>query len=1079
MREAGGLRARADVVASGPALHEPLRRTRAPARSPRRIRYTEHLTAGAASWRPHYPAVEAMTLGIKADLEAAAQRVETWCGEPLLHEGEAAEAGARPWNRSAGGARRCPRRDGPRRHGAELRVAPRLLADPRPRPRAVRPAAPAGVGHDAAPPPGGRARRAAGRADQRRRARSRPRRTRRRTTSPPRTAMPPAENGNGNGGNGDEASPSCSAARIRPRPWSRTSSRRASTAPIPAPAAATASSIRPRPARRSPPPGFVEAARTTGVLILTHRRLLVDQFTRDLTKEGYGDRLHGAGAARRDGAADAAADDQHVLLVHQARRRASARTCTAWSSATRRTRRSATRPPPRSARFSEPVYIGMTATDQLLQKHVGDVFPAEVADFPLAEAVRRGVVAPLRCSRVRPIASLRSVEIVGGDFDQSQLAAALDLDPLNLAAADLYKSRFGDTPGIVYAAGVEHAERIAASMKAIGLKAGRRVGQDAAARSWPRRSPPTTAARSTCWSTRSCWPRAGTRRGPRSACTSRRRPAAASTSSGSAAIMRLHRRKEAGIVVDFAEPGAPHTERVITLHSLLGVDAYRPNGLVTPPPPRRRRWRRRPAKPIVKEGNWIVPVSDDPERRIAVIANQWRLVDASKLPLDEQRAWAVVAARAVSPADVQMLAERITGPAARGPRALLLHLLRREQAPPAAPAGARRPGVAGPDADHVRDGLPPGRGRPDVAAGSRPGCARAAAGDGRRADRGAGRPDRRVDVAAGPRRPRPRVPVRRQPRQGRAQPAGRARRGLRRGGPHRGRGQAGGRRDVVAARGRRCAAGGGLAAARDDGRAADRAGAPGALGRLAPAGRGARLEHPRADAARQADRSAPRPRRRSAATPSRSTAPWSARRRPAVSVRRNDGAVVVEVDTAGRRPPARRRRPGGDTAARRRREKLVWALSGDGDRRFATAPEVRSAAADQAPLEVQVAKLVSESRPERDGPGLGRGRRPGRAARTRGGGGAARRRRPQGARPAEDGRRARPRAGRVRAGGRRGPDGARLAARGRAQDRPGRAGRRVVRAPRPPPQVALARPPRAEGGGEQPAAAVEAQPEAS
>src|SRR5207244_4978993 len=56
-------------------------------------------------------------------------------------------------------------------------------------------------------------------------------------------------------------------------------------------------------------------------------------------------------------------------------------------------------------------------------------------------------------------------------------------------------------------------------------------------------------------------------------------------------IMRLHRRKESGIVVDFAEPGAPHTERTITLHSLLDVDAYRPSGLVTPPPPRRRRWR--------------------------------------------------------------------------------------------------------------------------------------------------------------------------------------------------------------------------------------------------------------------------------------------------------------------------------------------------------------------------------------------------------------------------------------------------------------------------------------------------------
>src|SRR6185437_11159676 len=37
--------------------------------------------------------------------------------------------------------------------------------------------------------------------------------------------------------------------------------------------------------------GFVEAARTLGVLILTHRRLLVQQFNRDLTTEGYGERF--------------------------------------------------------------------------------------------------------------------------------------------------------------------------------------------------------------------------------------------------------------------------------------------------------------------------------------------------------------------------------------------------------------------------------------------------------------------------------------------------------------------------------------------------------------------------------------------------------------------------------------------------------------------------------------------------------------------------------------------------------------------------------------------------------------------
>ena len=37
--------------------------------------------------------------------------------------------------------------------------------------------------------------------------------------------------------------------------------------------------------------GFVEAARSLGVLILTHRRLLVSQFERELTAEGYADRF--------------------------------------------------------------------------------------------------------------------------------------------------------------------------------------------------------------------------------------------------------------------------------------------------------------------------------------------------------------------------------------------------------------------------------------------------------------------------------------------------------------------------------------------------------------------------------------------------------------------------------------------------------------------------------------------------------------------------------------------------------------------------------------------------------------------
>jgi superfamily II DNA or RNA helicase len=589
-----------------------------------------------------------MTLGITADLEAAAQRASAWCGEPLLHEGEdaalalalgtarraALDAALAEMDRSLTEPSYTWRRDFSLILGLDRMLSgqpPKLASGTTLRRHQVDALA---------------GQLAALIADLER------------DDADEDEEDDDESNGNGNGsGNGDDhdadagfdvavAHVSTVQEEEQPEVRDDPGARRRYRFKHPTASGKTIAAA-----------GFVDAARTTGVLILTHRRLLVDQFTRDLTKEGYSARMHDA-VLRGDPTpktppltvntyswfikhADQLKPDVYgVILCDEAHTALGDKT----SAAIRR--------------LSEPVFIGMTATDQLLQKHVSDVFPAEVADLPLAEAVRRGVVAPLRCSRVRPIASLRSVEIVGGDFDQGQLAAALDLDPLNLAAADLYQSRFGDTPGIVYAAGVEHAERVAAAMKAIGMKAAAVSG-----RTPPRQLAETLAAyeRGEINVLVNAMLLAEGWNAPRATVCMHLAPTASRRvyQQRVGRIMRLHRRKEAGIVVDFAEPGAPHTERVITLHSLLDVDAYRPNGLVTPPPPRRRRWRRRPPKPIIKEASWIVPVSDDPEKRIAVIANQWRLVDGSKLPLDEQRAWAVVAARAVTPADAQQLAERI------------------------------------------------------------------------------------------------------------------------------------------------------------------------------------------------------------------------------------------------------------------------------------------------------------------------------------------------------------------------------------------------------------------------------------
>ncbi len=77
-------------------------------------------------------------------------------------------------------------------------------------------------------------------------------------------------------------------------------------------------------------------------------------------------------------------------------------------------------------RFADPIYIGMTATEQLIAKQVSDVFPPRWTTSRSADAARRGLIAPLRCLRVPPAAAVASVPIVGGDYDQDILARVLD-----------------------------------------------------------------------------------------------------------------------------------------------------------------------------------------------------------------------------------------------------------------------------------------------------------------------------------------------------------------------------------------------------------------------------------------------------------------------------------------------------------------------------------------------------------------------------------------------------------------------------------------------------------------------------
>ncbi len=388
--------------------------------------------------------------------------------------------------------------------------------------------------------------------------------------------------------------------------------------------------------------GFVEGAARLGVLILTHRRLLVDQFRRDLTTEGYGDRLVPAIETGKEPLQDdpitiqtyawfarhsneLSREAYQLVICDEAHTALGEKTSAAIRS------------------FPEPLFIGMTATEQLIAKQVSDVFPASVDDLPLADAARRGLIAPLRCLRVPPVAAVNSVPIVGGDFEERALADALDHQALNQAAASLYRDRFGSTPGIVYAAGVEHAYNLAQEFRAAGLKATAVSG-----RTPPRELAETLAAyeRGEINVLVNAQLLAEGWNSPRATVCMHLAPTASRRvyQQRIGRIMRTHARKEAGIVVDFVPKGATHNERVISLHSLLDSDFYREGARVTPAPRRRssRRSRRR-----LSPAPWLVPVTPDVRRRLTVIQREWQRIDPKFLDDDEQRFWATIAGRQI------------------------------------------------------------------------------------------------------------------------------------------------------------------------------------------------------------------------------------------------------------------------------------------------------------------------------------------------------------------------------------------------------------------------------------------------
>jgi hypothetical protein len=289
----------------------------------------------------------------------------------------------------------------------------------------------------------------------------------------------------------------------------------------------------------------------------------------------------------------------------------------------------------------------MTATGALIARHVTDLFPTQTSRFDLAQAARRGVIAPLRCVRIPPGVGVRSIAKVplrrgevDQDFDQEELAALLDQTPFNLAVADLYKTRFKDLPGVVYSAGVQHAHNVAKAFVEAGTKAKAVSGET------PKRELTRILAayeRGEIDVLVNAQLLAEGWNSPRATVCMHLAPTA-SKRVYQQRVGRVTRRtpgKEAGIVVDFVHPATPNDDPVVTLHSLLDRDVYR-GGAIVVGPVRRGRGRR------LRVERRVVPVTADLDRRRQVFERElWRIA-VEHLSWGEQRAWAQLAGARVA-----------------------------------------------------------------------------------------------------------------------------------------------------------------------------------------------------------------------------------------------------------------------------------------------------------------------------------------------------------------------------------------------------------------------------------------------
>jgi superfamily II DNA or RNA helicase len=122
--------------------------------------------------------------------------------------------------------------------------------------------------------------------------------------------------------------------------------------------------------------------------------------------------------------------------------------------------------------FEDTIKIGFTATPRYSSRGVDSLLPTEIHSMDVREAVETGLLSSFSAIVAKTEVDLDGVRVTsGGEYEEADLARAVDTEARNQAALEMYQKNFEGESAIAYCVGITHAENVAQMFNDAGIPA--------------------------------------------------------------------------------------------------------------------------------------------------------------------------------------------------------------------------------------------------------------------------------------------------------------------------------------------------------------------------------------------------------------------------------------------------------------------------------------------------------------------------------------------------------------------------------------------------------------------------------